>query len=66
MVAIGLGFRAVKGGGAVVGVAANDDDNAAGHAVNLSGVILEEPVVAAGAEVVEVLVLIQRFGSEHD
>ena len=43
-----------------VSVAANDDDNAAGLAVDLSGVVLQEAIVAAGTEVVEVLVLILR------
>jgi hypothetical protein len=44
-----------------VGVAANDDDNPAGPAVNLSGVVLKKAIVAAGTDVVEVLVLIQRL-----
>jgi hypothetical protein len=49
-----------------VGVAANNDDNAAGLAVDRSGVVLQEAIAAAGTEVVEVLVLLQRFGGEHN
>lgn len=48
------------------GVEGYQDDDADGLAVHLGGVVLEEAVVAAGAGVVEFLVLIQGAGLDHD
>jgi hypothetical protein len=48
------------------GVAGNHPDNAEGLAADLSGVVLEEAVVAVVTGEVELLVLIQRFGGDHD
>src|SRR6266568_1400156 len=48
------------------GVAGNQDDRADGLAADLSGVVLEEAVVAVGAGEVELPVLIQLANVDHD
>src|SRR5712691_732238 len=48
------------------GVAGDQDDRADGLAADLSGVVLEEAVVADGADEVELLVLIQRADGDQD
>ena len=48
------------------GVAGDQDDTADGLAADLSGVVLEEAVVAGGADEVELLVLIQRADGDQD
>src|SRR5215208_8296019 len=52
--------------GLSVGVALNRDDNAGGLALDLAGVLLDEPVGAVIPGELELLVLIQRAGVEHE
>src|SRR5262245_33641280 len=47
-------------------VAADRDDNAGGLAADLTGVVLEEAVIAVIAGEAELLVLIQLAGGDHD
>jgi hypothetical protein len=48
------------------GVAVNHADNADRLAFDLSRVVLDEVVVAVGAGVVDLLVLVQRFDCQDD
>src|SRR5436190_8432824 len=48
------------------GVAANRDDHAGGLTLDLTGVVLDEAVVAVVADELELLVLIQLAGVEHE
>ena len=49
-----------------VSVALDRDDNAGGLALDLAGVLLDEPVCAVIAGELELLVLMQRAGVEHE
>jgi hypothetical protein len=48
------------------GVAGDQDDTADGLAADMSGVILDEAVVADGTDEVELLALIQRADGDQD